>query len=85
MNAEEKKYDLEERLIAYAAKSRRDFLHKVGICLKELKETRIWLRIAAKRQMLPVPVLDGWLQETEELIRIFKSSIQTATKNAKQF
>ena len=118
----EKKYDLEERLIAYAAEmigvsealpstrsgnhvasqivrsgtssapnygeamaaeSRRDFLHKMGICLKELRETRIWLRIAARRQMLDAPALDGWLQETEELIRIFKSSIQTATRNAK--
>jgi len=122
MSGEEKKYDLEERLITYAAEmigvsealpatrsgnhvaaqilrsgtspapnygeamaaeSRRDFLHKMGICLKELKETRIWLRISAKRQMLSVPVLDAWLQETGELIRIFKSSIQTATRNAK--
>jgi four helix bundle protein len=66
-----------------AAESRKDFVHKLKICLKELKETRRWLRLAERsslaspRQMAPI------LDETEELIRIFFTSIRTAEKNAK--
>jgi four helix bundle protein len=66
-----------------AAESRKDFIHKLKICLKELKETRRWLRLAAKSAMLPAPKLSLILNETEELIRIFFSSIRTAEKNAK--
>jgi four helix bundle protein len=65
------------------AESRDDFIHKLKLCLKELRETRRWARLI-KRQ--------GWakddttlifiLSEAEELIRIFFSSIQTAKRNA---
>ena len=66
-----------------AAESRKDFVHKLKICLKELKETRRWLRLAAKSAMVPVPKLNPILSETEELIKIFFSSIRTAERNAK--
>src|SRR6476646_576647 len=35
-----------------AAESRKDFIHKLKICLKELKETRRWLRLVHKSEML---------------------------------
>jgi four helix bundle protein len=66
-----------------AAESRKDFIHKLRICLKELKETRRWLRLAAKAAMVPVPKMAAILPETEELIKIFFSSIRTAERNAK--
>ena len=66
-----------------AAESRKDFIHKLKICLKELKETRRWLRLATRSQMVPEARLSAILKETEELIRIFFSSIRTAEKNAK--
>jgi four helix bundle protein len=66
---------------AQAAESRRDFVHKLGICLKELRESRIWLRILQRRAMLKASVVEVSLLETEELIRIFKSSIATAKRN----
>ena len=66
-----------------AAESRRDFIHKMGVCLKELRETRMWLQISARRQILAPSVTDSALKETNELIRIFKASIQTATSNAR--
>jgi len=66
-----------------AAESRKDFVHKLKICLKELKETRRWLRLAEKSAMLPAPKLSAIFNETEELIKIFFSSIRTAEKNAK--
>lgn len=66
---------------AQAAESRRDFVHKLGVCLKELRESRIWLRIVQRCKMLKVSISDATLRETEELIRIFKSSIATAKRN----
>jgi four helix bundle protein len=66
-----------------AAESRKDFIHKLRICLKELKETRRWLRLAAKSAIVPAVRTAPILSETEELIRIFFSSIRTAERNAK--
>src|SRR5207248_1034307 len=66
-----------------AAESRKDFIHKLKICLKELKETRRWLRLAAKSAMISRPKMAAILSETEELIKIFFSSIRTAERNAK--
>jgi four helix bundle protein len=66
-----------------AAESRKDFVHKLKVCLKELKETRRWLRLLAKSFMLPETKMTAILNETEELIRIFFSSIRTAERNAK--
>ena len=67
-----------------AAESRRDFLHKLRICLKELRETKGWLRLVTRVQKLGSPAsLVSCLNEVEELIRIFVASIRTAEKNAK--
>ena len=68
-----------------AAESRKDFVHKLRICLKELKETRRWLRLIGNACRIYAEV-KGWhasLSETEELIKIFSASIRTAEKNAK--
>src|SRR5712692_8537208 len=48
-----------------AADRKKDFIHKLKICLKELKETRRWLRLAAKSAMVPVPKMAAILSETE--------------------
>ena len=117
---QERKYDLEDRLVAYAvriikmveslpntntglhlgkqilrsgtrpaanygeaqsAESKKDFIHKLTIGLKELKETRIWLKIIAASEFVkPRDRVTPLLQETEELIAIFFRSIQTARK-----
>ena len=66
-----------------AAESRKDFVHKLKICLKELKETRRWLRLACKPSIISATKTATILNETEELIRIFFSSIRTAEKNAR--
>ena len=66
-----------------AAESRRDFVHKLKICLKELKETRRWLRLVARAEMVASPKIGPILGETEELIKIFFTSIRTAERNAK--
>ena len=64
------------------AESRADFVHKLGIVLKETKEARVWLRIIAKIGWIKNPEkLQPLSQETEELISILFSSISTAKKN----
>ncbi len=66
---------------AQAAESARDFVHKPRIGLKELRETRNWLRLV---QGVPLSETTGdvtrLLQECDELIRIFAASIRTAEK-----
>jgi len=67
-----------------AAESRRDFLHKLRICLKELRETKRWLRLVGRVKNLGSPAnFVTCLNEVEELIRIFVASVRTAEKNAK--
>ena len=65
-----------------AAESRRDFVHKLRVCLKELKETRRWLRLIQRSAWLPQSKTAPILGETEQLIKIFFSSIRTAQSNA---
>ena len=66
---------------AQAAESRNDFIHKLSICLKELKETRRWLRLVERVPLVkPASEVTPVLNETEELVKIFAKSIQTAKK-----
>ena len=67
---------------AEAAESREDFIHKLKICLKELRETRRWTRLIKRKAWVKneTPLL-FLLSESEELIRIFHASIQTAKRN----
>jgi four helix bundle protein len=64
-----------------AAESRRDFIHKLGICLKEIREARRWLRLVHRVPLLAPSKIDPLLGETEALIKIFSASIRTAEKN----
>jgi four helix bundle protein len=67
---------------AQAAESRKDLVHKLKICHKELRESRRWLRLIGRVPLLKPVLVTALVQETEELIRIFHSSIRTATKAA---
>jgi four helix bundle protein len=67
-----------------AAESRKDFLHKLRICLKELRETRRWLRLASRLEKFGhLAGLPACLNEVDELIGIFAASDRTAERNAK--
>ncbi len=69
---------------AQAAESNRDFVHKLKISLKELRETLRWLRLIKRVPLVKKPErVDPLLQETDELVRIFVTSIKTAQKNSK--
>jgi four helix bundle protein len=62
---------------ARGAESRADFAHKLGIALKELNETQIWLQMAARAQLLSQAAVDPVLDECRQLARMLNASIQT--------
>ena len=64
---------------AQAAESRDDFIHKMRICLKELRETLVCLKLIAKRDWFPAERLAPLLAESKELVAIFVASIKTAS------
>ena len=63
---------------AQAAESRRDFIHKLKISLKELRESLVWLRLARRIDLNAGRSLENALKECDELIAIFVKSIETA-------
>lgn len=69
---------------AQAAESPRDFIHKLRVSLKELRESIRWLKLI---QIVPLIQRPGELNEiigeNEELIKIFVTSIKTAEKRKK--
>ncbi len=65
--------------------TKKDFIHKQGIVLKELRETHINLRIIELNELCDNSVLLlKLLDENDQLIRIFTRSIQTLSKNNNQ-
>ena len=69
---------------AQSAESRQDFIHKMRVCLKELRETYVWLRMLERLGTLPASAFDALTKECNELIAIFTASIMTAIKRARQ-
>ncbi len=67
---------------AQVAESRDDFIHKMKVCLKELKETHVALQIIRRKPLVKDFVkTDHAISECRELISIFVKSIETAKKN----
>ena len=67
---------------AQSAESTNDFIHKLGIVVKELRETHNALRILAKLGCIPPE--NGVLSECNDLIAIFVASVKTAQRNRNQ-
>jgi four helix bundle protein len=63
---------------ARSAESRKDFIHKMKISLKELRETVIWLKIIARKRLAGEALTSSAIKECGELIAIFISSTKTA-------
>ena len=69
---------------AQSAESARDFLHKMKICLKELRESLVNLKIQKGANLIKdIERLDSLLKENNELIAIFVSSIRTSQSKNK--
>src|ERR1700687_2509115 len=67
---------------ACGAESRKDFVHKLSICLKELRETHCWLQMIVSADLLPESAVSGLVAENVELGKIVARSIITAKGNA---
>ncbi len=70
---------------ATSAESRQDFIHKLKISLKELRETHVWLRVIKKKSLIQSSnQVESLIVECNELIAILVTSIATAQKNMKR-
>jgi four helix bundle protein len=65
---------------AQSAESRRDFVHKLKTALKELRESRVWLRLIERLRLVPGGVGNA-LAEEDEVIAILVTSIRTASRH----
>ena len=64
---------------AQGAESRQDFIHKLKVCLKELRETQAWLKFAERMSFCPERIQSA-RNECDELVAIFVASVRTATR-----
>ena len=62
-----------------AAESNADFIHKMKVCLKELRESMVCLKLIDKQSWFPKERMKSILTENNELISIFVSSLKTAS------
>ena len=65
---------------ACGAESRSDFVHKMSIVLKELKESRFWLRLISRAELLTSNLTEPALDECQQLCVIVAKSILTAKR-----
>jgi four helix bundle protein len=68
---------------AQGAESTGDFVHKLQIALKELRESNYWLRVIAGAALLPKEKLTDILDESDQLCRILSKAVATAKGKAK--
>ena len=65
---------------ACEAESGKDFVHKLKVSMKELSETRIWLKLIGESDYLEKANLADLISESKELSRIFAASVMTTKK-----
>ena len=68
---------------ARGAESREDFIHKLGVVLKELNETEVWLEKLLLRRMVPLESLMPVRRECSELCKIIAVSRRTARERGR--
>ncbi len=67
---------------AQSAESLKDFVHKIKIALKELRETFVNLKILSGSNLISVHLIAPIMKENDELIAILVTSIATAKKRS---
>jgi four helix bundle protein len=66
------------------ARSRREFIAKLGLVVEEADESACWLELLRRRQMIAVADITPLLAESLELRNIFGKLVGTARANARQ-
>ncbi len=67
---------------AQAAESRQDFIHKLKVCLKELRETQAWLKFVDRMSFCREDIVAA-REECNELVAILVASVRTAQRKVK--
>jgi len=67
---------------ACGAESRADFIHKIQIVLKELRESLFWLRLMLRSGLIQATEIQILINEADELAKIIAKSIMTAKQNS---
>jgi four helix bundle protein len=62
---------------ARASESRADFIHKISIVAKELREAVVWLRILSRSGMVAGEKLAPLIDENQQLIRVFGATLNS--------
>lgn len=65
---------------AWRARSKAEFIAKLGDCLKELDETSYWLELLTESNILPADKLSALRDECNQLIAIFTTSVKQSKK-----
>lgn len=68
---------------ACRARSRNEFVAKMGVVLEEADETQLWLELIIAAKLLPPRRVEALLKEASELVAIFVSSRKSASRNLK--
>ena len=68
---------------AQGAESHGDFVHKLQVALKELRESNYWLRLLVKSEVLPATRLRDLIGESNQLLAILSKAVATAKGKAK--
>jgi four helix bundle protein len=63
------------------AESRADFIHKLGVCWKETRESSYWLRLIHRSALVKPSLVEDLIQEASELSAILAKSLKTAQKS----
>jgi four helix bundle protein len=68
---------------ACRARSKTEFIAKIGVVLEEADETQLWLELIIDGKLLPGRKVQSLLDETSELVAIFVTSRKSASANLK--
>jgi four helix bundle protein len=68
---------------ACRARSRTEFIAKMGVVLEEADETQLWLELIIDAKLLPPKRVQSLLSEADELVAIFVTSRKSASANLK--
>lgn len=68
---------------ANQAQSKKDFVHKLSIALKEATETNYWLRLLKDSETLDANLATSLLNDCEEIQKILTASIRTSKNGMK--
>jgi len=65
---------------ACRSKSRSDFISKLGTTVEEVDETLLWIELLEESGIVPPKQLEGIKAETDELLRVLSTSLDTAKR-----